>query len=106
MTPVLLYITTTDKPEASRIARMLLEERHIACANILPGAASMYWWQGAIQEQAECVLIAKSISSHVQTIIDRVKAVHSNTCPCVVAVPITHGYHEFLDWIVQETKAV
>jgi len=105
MEPVLVYITAQDKQEAEKLARALLEARLAACANILTGVTSLYWWQGAVQESAECVVVAKSVKSRVQSIIDKVKSMHSYSCPCVVALPIQAGYHEFLDWIVQETTA-
>jgi hypothetical protein len=35
-------------------------ERLAACANILPGMTSLYWWEGDIQEASEAVLVAKT----------------------------------------------
>src|SRR5690348_13012442 len=91
MQHVLLYITARDKPEATTIARNLLEARLIACANIIDGATSLYRWEGKIETAGECVLIMKSEQRHVQAIIGRVKQLHSYECPCIVAMPIVQG---------------
>lgn len=100
---VLLYITARDGEEAAAIARTLLNERLVACANLLPGVTSLYWWEGALQEGQECVLIAKTMENLVSAATERVKALHSYSCPCVVALPIKEGNSGFLQWIAQET---
>lgn len=100
----LLYITTSDHTEAEAIARTPLEERLIACANILPGVASLYWWEGKISEAQECVLIAKTSEKCVDAVVERVRALHSYTCPCVVALPVNGGNPDFLQWIRGEVR--
>ena len=49
--PILLYITCANKDEAKSIARVLVEERLIACANILGKIISIYSWEGAVAEE-------------------------------------------------------
>ena len=99
----LIYVTASSQEEATRIGRTLVEERLVACVNIIPGMTSMYWWEGAIQEDHETVLIAKTRAEHVPAIVDRVKSIHSYECPCVLALPIQGGNPGFLDWIHRET---
>lgn len=99
----LIYITASSDDEARTIARALVEERLAACANILGAIASIYWWEDALQEDAEVALIVKSTTALVPRIIERVQALHSYDCPCVVALPIEAGNAAFLDWIANET---
>jgi periplasmic divalent cation tolerance protein len=99
----LVYVTTSDREEARRIGRALVEARLAACVNILEGMNSLYWWEGALQEQTETVLIAKTRAELVEALSERVKSLHSDACPCVVALPIAGGNPAFLDWIVAET---
>lgn len=103
MTFRLIYVTASSQEEAARIGRTLVQERLVACVNIIPGMTSLYWWDGAIQEDQETVLIAKTRTEHVPAIVERVKAVHSYECPCVLALPIDDGNPGFLDWIRRET---
>ncbi|MDX1482892.1 MAG: divalent-cation tolerance protein CutA [Alphaproteobacteria bacterium] len=103
MTCVVLYVTAADAEEAARIGRTLVEERLAACANVLPGVRAIYRWEGAVQDEAEAVLIAKTEASCVAAATDRIKALHSYELPCVVALPVAGGNAAFLEWIEAET---
>ena len=99
-----VYMTASSLDEAKRIGRALLVERLAACTNILPGMTSFYWWQGKIDEGQETVLIAKTREELVERLTARVKALHSYSVPCVVALPMIGGNPDFLKWIEDETQ--
>ena len=99
-----IYVTTKDADEARRIGRELVESRLAACVNIIGGVNSLYWWEGKIQDEREAVLVAKTRESLVPELIEKVKSLHSYTCPCVVALPVEDGNPDFLRWIEGETK--
>lgn len=101
---VLVYITCKDADEARTIGRAIVDERLAACANIIDGMNSFYWWDGAVQSEREAVLIVKTKESLVPELTARVKALHSYKVPCVVALPIVGGNQDFLDWIELETR--
>ncbi len=103
MNTCMVYITASGPDEAGRIVQTLLEERLIACANILDGIRSRYWWQGEIASAEEVVVICKTRESLVPSLIERVKALHSYECPCIVSLPIANGNPDFLEWICRET---
>ena len=100
-----LYVTTDSPEEARKIGRALIEERFAACVNILNEMSSLYWWEGKVTEGEEAVLIVKTREDLVPAVTDRIKALHSYTVPCVVALPITQGNPDFLAWIERETKS-
>jgi len=104
MTACSLYVTTASKEAARKVAHALIEARLAACANIIEGVTSVYWWEGTVQEDAECVVVLKTRQDLVDAATDKVLQVHEYDCPCVVALPITGGNPEFLDWIVKETS--
>lgn len=105
MTAALMYATAPTKDEAQRIARTVVDERLAACANVIAGVTSTYWWEGSVQEDVEAVIIMKTRADLVEALTSRVRDLHSYQCPCVVAVPITGGNAEFLQWIAAETLA-
>lgn len=105
MTACFVYITAPNAAAARSIGRALVEARLAACANIFDGMTSVYRWEGAIQEETEAVLIAKTREDLVSALTAKVKALHSYDCPCVVALPIAGGNSAFLDWIAAETGA-
>lgn len=104
MKPQLIYITCPHKGEARTIGRALVEQRLAACANIIDGLDSIYWWDGTIHDESEALLIVKTKESLVQELIEEVKRLHSYSVPCIVAIPIEHGNPDFIDWIMKETK--
>ena len=104
MTASFVYMTASDKTEALKIGRTLVEERLVACANVIDNMTSVYWWEGTIEDSAEAVLIAKTKKSLVEAVINRVKELHSYSCPCVVALPIQDGNADYLGWIEKETR--
>jgi periplasmic divalent cation tolerance protein len=104
MAVMFVYATAGDAAEARRIAGVVVEERLAACANILDGMRSVYWWEGRVQEGSEAVLILKTTEDRLEALLARVKALHSYDCPCIEALPVVAGHQPFLDWIVQETQ--
>jgi periplasmic divalent cation tolerance protein len=99
-----VLITCGDDPEASRIARTLVEERHAACVSRVGGIRSIYRWQGAVEEATEVLLLAKTRAECVPALIARVRELHSYDVFEAVALPIAGGYPPYLDWIADGTR--
>ncbi len=97
-----VYMTFPDPQAASDAAEMLLDLRLIACANILPGARSLYRWEGRITSAEETVMIAKTTAEAVDKVIDKVKGLHVYTCPCITAWAVDKGHAPFLEWVQSE----
>jgi len=100
----LVYITAADGEEARRIARAVVEERLAACANVLSGHRAFYWWQGKLEEGEEGALVVKTRRALLDALTARVKALHSYTVPCLVALPIVAGNPDYLRWLAEETR--
>ncbi len=103
MKPCIAYITTKSNKEAKQIARLLIEKKVAACVNIIDNMNSLYMWEGKLVDETETVIIAKTRESVMDKLIRYVKENHSDSCPCVIALPVTNGNKEYLDWIVKET---
>ena len=99
----IIYSTTGSIEEARKIAKILVEEKRVACVNIIPKIESIYRWQGSIEEDDECVLLAKTTDKNVDNVIQRIKELHSYDVPDIVAIPIAHGFKEYLDWVEEAT---
>ena len=100
-----IYITTSSLEEARAIGNELVSQRLAAGVNIIDSINSIYWWDGKIQDDKEAILIAKTKEALVPELIEKVKSMHSYTCPCIVSLPILDGNRTFLDWVIDETKA-
>lgn len=104
MAPVFVYITVESVDAAGEIARTLVEERLAACANMIEGMRSVYRWQGKVEEASEVIVIAKTRDDLLDLLTERVRALHSYECPCVVGLPVVGGNPDYLEWIASETR--
>jgi periplasmic divalent cation tolerance protein len=101
----MIYVTVGSDAEAKKIASALVNERHVACVNILPAATSIYTWKGMVEEAQEIVMICKTRRSAAQAVAARIKELHSYEVPCIAVYDMAAGFPPFLDWIKAETRA-
>ena len=100
---VIVYTTTADEAEAKRIGKALVDDKLVACVNIIPGIKSICRWDGNVAEANECIMLAKAPKNNVDNVITSIRKLHSYELPCVVVIPIIYGLEGFLDWIIAET---
>ena len=96
---VLVYIVCKDLDEAKSIGRHLLEKHLAACVNMFP-IESAYWWEGAIVEDREAVLIAKTVANRCDALERHVLALHSYSVPCILRLPVSGVEKGYLGWLV------
>jgi periplasmic divalent cation tolerance protein len=99
----IIYATAPTKEDARAIARALVEEKLVACVNIIPAVESIYRWQGTVEVTSECVLIAKTTEQNVQETIRRIRSLHSYEVPEILVFPPVGGLKEYLDYVDAET---
>ena len=102
---VFVYTTYPSIVEAEQAGRAIVERRLAACANILPGMISHYWWQGAIERAEEAVMIIKTRASLAEQVGAAVKEMHSYATPAILVLPIESVDRRYLDWLMAETQA-
>ncbi len=96
---ILVFMTASTEAEAENIAHCLLDERLIACANIIGPISSLYWWKNKGEEAKEFAVFMKSRQNLFERLSARIKELHSYDVPEIVAVPITMGLPSYLNWI-------
>jgi periplasmic divalent cation tolerance protein len=102
--PILVLSTAGSMEEGERIARALVGERLAACVNLVPGVHSVYRWRGAVQSDAEVLLVIKTVSERFDALRARVRELHSYELPELVCIEPSGGEEEYLAWIVAETQ--
>ena len=96
----LLVLTTCDDPEqAQRLADGLVEERLAACVNRIDGVRSTYRWQGAVERDAESLLVIKTTEERYEALEQAIKRISGYELPEVVAVRIQGGLADYLSWV-------
>lgn len=101
---IVIFVTASNKKEARRIAQELLKNRLVACANIIEGVESIFWWKGKIDRSNETLLILKSEKKMLNRIINCVKQAHSYEVPEIIALPIIGGHRAYLSWIDESLR--
>ena len=99
MSYIIVLMTASNKEEAIKIVRMLLEEKLVACANIIDAVSSFYWWKGKIEENKEVLVIMKSHKNLFKNLSSRIMELHSYEVPEILAIPIVNGSSSYLDWM-------
>jgi len=99
MSYVMVVVTTANREEAMKIANNLLQERLIACANIVGPVSSLFWWKEKIEEAEEFLVFMKTRGEHFEELSERVRALHSYEVPEVLALPIIKGLASYLEWL-------
>jgi periplasmic divalent cation tolerance protein len=100
---VTVYATFADAGEAERIARILVEERLAACANILGSCRSIYRWDGAVEQADEVAALFKTRAGSAQRLIERLGELHSYDVPAAVVWPIAGTGDTYRDWVLDST---
>lgn len=97
----LVEITTTlpDDVAADGIAKSLVEQRWIACAQVVAGITSTYRWQGAIEQSSECRLMVKTLSTIAPRVVEAIRAQHPYSVPEITIKTLDWVNESYMDWV-------
>ncbi len=97
-------ITTSGEEEARAIARRLVEERLAVCVSIIPSVRSIYRWKEEIHDDEEFMLVVKTSRERFETMMERVRELHSYENPEIIALPIVLGSGKYLEWMTENLE--
>jgi len=100
-----VLMTAPDREVAERIVRTLVEERLVACGNIVPGVTSIYRWQGAIACDSEVLVVLKTSADRVPTLLGRASELHPYEVPELLVLSVESGYLPYLEWVRESTSS-
>lgn len=95
----LVLCTCPDQESARHIAERLVKERLAACVSLLPGLTSVYRWQGALQCEAEVLLLIKTVAGQFAPLTETLREMHPYEVPEIIALPIAAGLADYLTWV-------
>jgi len=99
MTFIQVMTTTGTKEQAREIARRLVEEKLAACVQILDGMESTYLWKGKIETSGEFMCFIKTRDDLYPQVEEAIKKIHSYETPEIIALLITRGSKDYLQWL-------
>ncbi len=101
---IVVFTTVASEDEAVTLIRTLLERRLIACGTLVPGARSLYRWQGKIADEREVLLLLKTRSARVEALQEAFGSLHPYKVPELLALAVDSGLEKYLEWINAETS--
>jgi len=105
MTDKRIVLTTAgSEEEARRIANRLVGGGMAACVNIVPQIASIYRWQGKVEEAREWLLIVKTTATAFERVRTAILELHSYELPECICLTIEDGSPGYLQWIVESVS--
>ncbi len=97
---VMVVLTTvSSEDDAERLARALVERGLVACVNVLPGVRSIYRWQGAVQDDRELLLLAKTTAARLAEVTAALAELHPYDVPEVVALEASMVAPAYAAWL-------
>jgi periplasmic divalent cation tolerance protein len=99
---VTVLTTAPDAQVAETLGRTLVEERLAACASVIPGVRSIYWWEGEVQVAGEAMVLLKTTVEHADSLTARMVELHPYDVPEVLTLPVTGGHEPYLSWVGAE----
>lgn len=102
---IVVITNLPDRTSAEHIAETLVTEGIAACVNILAECTSIYRWKGKLEHAGKVPLLIKTTRAAYPRLEDALRRLHPYEVPEVIALPVSAGLPEYLNWVVQETQA-
>ena len=96
--------TVPGADAAGKISSAVVEEKLAACASVIPGLSSIYWWKGELCRESELLLVMKTRADLFDSLKERILSLHPYELPEIVALPIAAGHEPYLKWIAASTR--
>jgi periplasmic divalent cation tolerance protein len=103
MAALIVFTTLPDSPAAVKLADSLIQARLAACVHILAAGQSIYRWQGKVEHAEEVTLLIKSTDEAYPRLQNAIRSNHPYDVPEILAVPVSRGLPEYLNWLSAET---
>jgi len=95
----IVLTTTPTANEAEILAEKIIEAKLAACVQILPPMISVYVWEGAVQREAEHLMLIKTLPGRYDELEAFIIANHGYAVPEIVAIDAARVSGPYLDWM-------
>lgn len=97
---VLLCLSSAPSLElAQHLADAIIEQQLAACVSVLPGAMSVYRWQGVVCRETEAVLLIKTTKAVYPDLQAAWPDLHPYDVPELLAVSVVDGLPAYVSWL-------
>lgn len=99
-----LLVMTCPQDQAEPLLRALLDERLVACGNILPAVLSHYWWQGRVCSDPEALVVMETAADRLDAAMRRLAELHPYEVPKILAFTPAAAHAPYVAWAVGSTR--
>jgi periplasmic divalent cation tolerance protein len=97
---LLAFCTFPEVETARKVTREIVDFGLAACGNVLPQVHSIYRWQDKIESNDETLAIFKLDAQSYPEFEKKLRALHPYDVPEIIAIPVTQGLPDYLNWVV------
>jgi periplasmic divalent cation tolerance protein len=101
---LLVLCTFSDADTAASVTRTLVEEKLVACGNIIPGVRSIYFWEGKMEDTSEVLVLFKTASSAYARLEKRLLKLHSYGMPEILAFEAGGAAKAYAAWVADAVR--
>ncbi len=98
MKPIIIQTTCSDKNEAKKIAKVLIEESLAACIQ-MENIESFYKWENQFCNDKEVLLNIKTKKENFKKIKSKIKELHSYDVPEIICIKIENLSKDYKKFI-------
>lgn len=102
---LLVFTNLPDRAAAERVAEALVSAGVAACVNVMAECTSVYHWQGKLEHATEVPLLIKTTRAAYPQLESLLRKQHPYELPEIIALPVSAGLPEYLNWVTQETSS-
>jgi periplasmic divalent cation tolerance protein len=99
-----VFCTFPDADVARRVATQLIEEKLVACVNLLPATESIYRWQGKVETATEVLAILKTVASCLTELEKRLVELHPYEVPEIIALEPAAVSAAYRAWLIESVS--
>ena len=96
---LLVFCTFPDADTAAAVTKTLVGEKLVACGTILPGARSIYEWEGKLEDASEVLVLFKTAGPAYAKLEKRLLKLHPYDMPEILAVEAGGVSKAYAAWV-------
>lgn len=103
--PCLITLTFGSMDEAQTIARKIVTGQLAACVQLLPGATSIYHWEGELKESTEVLAFVKTTQGILPELLALIEEEHTYETPEFLIYEIVAGSPSYMEWLFSNVRS-
>jgi periplasmic divalent cation tolerance protein len=100
---VQVQVAHDDREALNAMIAELVDERLIACGQLVGPISSTFVWEGSVQNAREWLALLKTSERALDRLVARVAEMHSYDVPEILVIEVAGGYAPYLQWVAERT---